>query len=166
MTGQHGKRILSHRHIGIGGFPISGRGCVRRRGATTARAISLCLFGRTSTAPLRGGRAPSDAANPCFVVCSKTFNHSETLGECAARAALVLPWQSLGDDTCRPAFRLRFDGNRPTVSKIRSAHRHRFPAFWDWWAGRYSMIGDRLVDHAGIGPDNFQAMLSGFRAMA
>jgi glucose-6-phosphate isomerase len=104
-----------------------------------------------------------NADETLFIVSSKTFTTLETMTNAAtARAWLV---EKLGSDDAVAKHFAAVSTNIPGVTKFGIDPANTF-GFWDWVGGRYSMdaaIG--LSTMIAIGPDNFQAMLSGFHAM-
>ncbi|MEO8600470.1 MAG: glucose-6-phosphate isomerase, partial [bacterium] len=98
-----------------------------------------------------------------FIVCSKTFKTLETLTNAhTAREWIV---RTLGDERAIARHFVAVSTNAEGVAEFGIDSRHMF-GLWDWDGGRYSMdsaIG--LSTMLAIGPENFHAMLSGFRAM-
>jgi glucose-6-phosphate isomerase len=103
-----------------------------------------------------------DAAETLFVVSSKTFTTLETMTN--ARAARDWALAGLGgDETSIARHFVAASTNTAEVAKFGIDTTDMFP-FWDWVGGRYSMnsaIG--LSTMIAIGPENFRAMLDGFR---
>jgi len=98
-----------------------------------------------------------------FIVCSKTFKTLETLTN--ARTAREWVLQTLGDERAIAQHFVAVSTNVEGVAEFGIDTEHMF-GIWDWDGGRYSMdsaIG--LSTMLAIGPENFQAMLTGYRAM-
>ena len=98
-----------------------------------------------------------------FIVCSKTFKTLETLTNAHTAREWVL--RKLGDEHAIAQHFVAVSTNVEGVSKFGIDTKHMF-GLWDWDGGRYSMdsaIG--LSTMLAIGPGNFHAMLSGYRAM-
>jgi glucose-6-phosphate isomerase len=101
-------------------------------------------------------------AETLFIISSKTFTTLETMTN--AKSAREWLLNGLGQD--RKAVARHFvavSTNAAKVSAFGIDTANMF-GFWDWVGGRYSMdsaIG--LSTMLAIGPDNFQAMLKGFR---
>jgi glucose-6-phosphate isomerase len=98
-----------------------------------------------------------------FIVCSKTFKTLETLTNAHTAREWVL--RKLGDERSIAQHFVAVSTNVEGVSKFGIDTKHMF-GLWDWDVGRYSMdsaIG--LSTMLAIGPENFHAMLSGYRAM-
>ncbi len=93
-----------------------------------------------------------------FIVASKTFTTQETM----TNAHTARQW--LGRLPVHEHF-VAISINEAEVKKFGIDPKNMF-GFWDWVGGRYSMdsaIG--LSTMIAIGPENFRAMLAGFRAM-
>src|SRR5439155_2573458 len=103
-----------------------------------------------------------DPSETLFIVSSKTFTTLETMTN--ARSARAWLLEGLGGDEKSVARHfVAVSTNAAEVAKFGIDTANMF-AFWDWVGGRYSMdsaIG--LSTMLAIGPDNFRAMLSGFR---
>jgi glucose-6-phosphate isomerase len=98
-----------------------------------------------------------------FIVCSKTFKTLETLTNAHTAREWVL--RKLGDEHAIAQHFVAVSTNVEGVSKFGIDTKHMF-GLWDWDGGRYSMdsaIG--LSTMLAIGPENFHAMLAGYRAM-
>ena len=98
-----------------------------------------------------------------FIVCSKTFKTLETLTNAHTAREWVL--HKLGGERAIAQHFVAVSTNVEDVSKFGIDTKHMF-GLWDWDGGRYSMdsaIG--LSTMLAIGPENFHAMLSGYRAM-
>jgi glucose-6-phosphate isomerase len=97
-------------------------------------------------------------AETLFIVASKTFTTQETM----ANAHTARQW--IGELPVCEHF-VAISTNETEVKKFGIDPKNMF-GFWDWVGGRYSMdsaIG--LSTMLAVGPDNFRAMLAGFRAM-
>ncbi|MGV8891675.1 MAG: glucose-6-phosphate isomerase [Burkholderiaceae bacterium] len=98
-----------------------------------------------------------------FIICSKTFKTLETLTNAhTAREWIV---RTLGDERAIAQHFVAVSTNAEGVAEFGIDSRHMF-GLWDWDGGRYSMdsaIG--LSTMLAIGPENFHAMLAGFRAI-
>ncbi|MDA3887382.1 MAG: glucose-6-phosphate isomerase, partial [Allgaiera sp.] len=104
-----------------------------------------------------------DPAETLFVVCSKTFTTLEALTN--AQAARVWSLAALGDERAVAKHFVAVSTNAAEVAKFGIDPENMF-GFWEWDGGRYSSdssIG--LSTMLAIGPENFRAMLAGFRAM-
>jgi len=104
-----------------------------------------------------------DPGETLFIICSKTFTTLETLTNAHTARAWCL--RKLGDDQAVRRHFVAVSTNAEGVAKFGIDTANMF-GFWDWVGGRYSMdsaIG--LSTMIAIGPENFRAMLTGFRAM-
>ena len=162
-TGHTGKRIRNVVNIGIGGSdlgPVMAYEALRHyseRGMTF-RFVSN-VDGTDFVEAVRG----LDAGETLFVVCSKTFTTLETLTN--ARAARAWCLEALGDEAAVARHFVAVSSNAAEVAKFGIDVDNMF-GFWDWVGGRYSMdsaIG--LSTMLAVGPENFRALLAGFRAM-
>lgn len=161
--GHSGRPIRNIINIGIGGSdlgPVMAFEALRHYSQRdlTFRFISN-LDGTDFTEAVQG-LAPAETL---FIICSKTFTTEETLANAHAARAWCL--QALGDEQAIARHFVAVSTNATEVIKFGIDTNHMF-GFWDWDGGRYSMdsaIG--LSTMLAIGPENFRAMLAGFRAM-
>jgi glucose-6-phosphate isomerase len=99
-----------------------------------------------------------------FIVASKTFTTQETM----ANAYTARDWVLDAFKKDEKAVAKHFVAVSTAADKVKEfgIDTANMFEFWDWVGGRYSMdsaIG--LSTMLAIGPDNFQALLAGFRAM-
>src|SRR6202047_2875906 len=162
--GHTGKRIRNIVNIGIGGSdlgPVMAYEALKHYGD---RAMTFRFVSNVDGTDLTEAVRDLDAAETLFIVSSKTFTTLETMTN--ARAARAWSLAGLGGD--EKAIARHFvaaSTNAVEVAKFGIDTAEMFP-FWDWVGGRYSMdssIG--LSTMIAIGPDNFRAMLDGFREM-
>src|SRR3974390_1144868 len=103
-------------------------------------------------------------AETLFIVSSKTFTTLETMTNAQSARQWLL--KGLGGNPKAVAKHfVAVSTNAEKVSAFGINTANMF-GFWDWVGGRYSMdsaIG--LSTMIAIGPENFRAMLLGFRAM-
>jgi len=105
-----------------------------------------------------------DPAETLFIVSSKTFTTLETMTNAQSARDWLL--EGLGGDNqavARHFVAVSTSAEKVAAFGIDTANMF---GFWDWVGGRYSMdsaIG--LSTMLAIGPDNFRAMLDGFRQM-
>jgi len=127
------------------------------------RAMTFRFVANVDGADFYEATRDLDAAETLFIISSKTFTTLETMTNAAtARAWLV---GKLGSESAVAKHFVAVSTNLPAVTKFGIDPANTF-GFWDWVGGRYSMdsaIG--LSTMIAIGPDNFHAMLAGFRAM-
>jgi glucose-6-phosphate isomerase len=101
-------------------------------------------------------------AETLFIVASKTFTTLETMANAQAARQWIVA--SLGELVVADHF-VAVSTAEAEVKKFGIDTKNMF-GFWDWVGGRYSMdsaIG--LSTMIAIGPENFRAMLDGFRAI-
>ena len=126
-----------------------------------------------------------DPAETLFVVCSKTFTTLETMANARrarewalgklegkleridqARAAREHPIETLKNEADVARHFVAVSTNKEAVEEFGIDADNNMFGFWDWVGGRYSMdsaVG--LATMLAIGPEQFDEMLDGFRAM-
>ena len=105
-----------------------------------------------------------DPAETLFIVASKTFTTQETMTNAQTAKDWLLQGLGAGQEAVAKHF-VAVSTNATKVSEFGIDTANMF-GFWDWVGGRYSMdsaIG--LSTMIAIGPENFHAMLQGFRQM-
>jgi glucose-6-phosphate isomerase len=162
-VGHSGKRIRNIVNIGIGGSYLGPEMAYRALRAFSDRSLTLRFVSNVDGADFTEATHDLDAAETLFIVSSKTFTTLETMTNAAtARAWLV---RKLGSDAAVAKHFAAVSTNLQAVTAFSIDPVNVF-GFWDWVGGRYSMdsaIG--LSTMIAIGPENFHAMLAGFRAM-
>jgi glucose-6-phosphate isomerase len=162
-VGHSGKRIRNIVNIGIGGSYLGPEMAYRALRAFSDRSLTLRFVSNVDGADFTEATHDLDAAETLFIVSSKTFTTLETMTNAAtARAWLV---RKLGSDAAVAKHFAAVSTNLQAVTAFGIDPVNVF-GFWDWVGGRYSMdsaIG--LSTMIAIGPENFHAMLAGFRAM-
>jgi glucose-6-phosphate isomerase len=101
-------------------------------------------------------------AETLFIVASKTFTTLETMANAQSARKWIV--DALGESVVADHF-VAVSTAEAEVKRFGIDTKNMF-GFWDWVGGRYSMdsaIG--LSTMIAIGPENFRAMLGGFRAM-
>src|SRR5271155_3042486 len=160
--GHTGKRIRNIVNIGIGGSDLGPVMAYEALKHYSDRAMTFRFVSNVDGTDLVEAVHDLDAAETLFIVSSKTFTTLETMTN--ARAARVWALAGLGGDEKSIARHfVAASTNTAEVAKFGIDTADMFP-FWDWVGGRYSMnsaIG--LSTMIAIGPDNFRAMLGGFR---
>jgi len=158
-----GKRIRNIINIGIGGSdlgPVMAYEALRHYSQRDLTVRFVSNVDGTDFVEATRDIAPEETL---FIICSKTFTTLETMTN--ARAAREWCLQSLGDEQAIARHFVAVSTNAVEVKKFGINTDHMF-GFWDWDGGRYSMdsaIG--LSTMIAVGPDNFRAMLAGFREM-
>jgi len=163
VVGHTGKRIRNVVNIGIGGSYLGPEMSYRALRPFTDRSIAFRFVANVDGADFTEATHDLDPAETLFIVSSKTFKTLETMTNAAtARAWLV---QKLGPEVAVAKHFAAVSTNISGASEFGIDACNIF-RFWDWVGGRYSMdsaIG--LSTMIAVGPDNFRAMLAGFRAM-
>ena len=158
-----GKRIRNVINIGIGGSdlgPVMAYEALRHYSERTMTFRFVSNVDGTDFAEAVRDLSPDETL---FIVSSKTFTTLETLTNAHAARAWLL--RSLNDENAVSRHFVAVSTNDAEVKKFGIDTANMF-GFWDWVGGRYSMdsaIG--LSTMIAIGPDNFRAMLDGFRAI-
>ena len=161
-VGATGLRIATVVNIGIGGSDLGPAMAYDALAAFRQDGLSCRFVSNVDGADMWNAVRDLDPATTVFVISSKTFTTIETLTNArSARSWLV---DALGEAAVSKHF-VAVSTNAEKVAEfgIDTANMFRF---WDWVGGRYSVdsaIGLSLM--IAVGPENFRAMLSGFRAM-
>jgi glucose-6-phosphate isomerase len=161
--GHTGKRIRDVINIGIGGSDLGPAMAYEALKPYSDRGIRCQFVSNVDATALVEATRTCNPEETLFVICSKTFTTLETLANAhAARRWLV---DALGSDAAVRAHFVAVSTNAGEVERFGIDVENMFE-FWDWVGGRYSYdsaIGLALM--IAIGPENFQDMLAGFRAM-
>ncbi len=161
--GHTGKRIRNVVNIGIGGSdlgPVMAHEALRHY---SQRDLTLRFVSNVDGSDLAEATRDLDPEETLFIVCSKTFSTLETLSNAGSARAWSLA--RLGDERAVARHFVAVSTNAGAVAGFGIDTENMF-GFWDWVGGRYSMdsaIG--LSTMIAIGPENFRALLAGFRAM-
>jgi glucose-6-phosphate isomerase len=161
--GYTGKRIRNVINVGIGGSDLGPVMSCEALRYYSQRDITLRFVSNVDGTDFAEATRDLAAEETLFIICSKTFTTLETLTN--AHTARVWSLRQLGDERAVARHFVAVSTNTEAVSKFGIDTANMF-GFWDWVGGRYSMdsaIG--LSTMVAIGPENFRAMLSGFRAM-
>ena len=162
-TGYTGKRIRNVVNIGIGGSDLGPVMAFEALRHYTLRDMTFRFVSNVDGTDFAEATWGLDPAETLFIIASKTFTTLETMTNArTARAWLV---QALGNEDAVARHFVAVSTNAGEVAAFGIDTANMF-GFWDWVGGRYSMtsaIG--LSTMIAIGPDNFWAMLAGFRAM-
>ncbi len=161
--GHTGLPIRNVVNIGIGGSDLGPVMAYEALRAFSRRDMTFRFVSNVDGSDFLEAVHGLDAAETLFIVSSKTFRTQETMTNArTARAWLI---DALGDQAAVSRHFAAVSTNAAAVTEFGIDTANMF-GFWDWVGGRYSMdsaIG--LSTMVAIGPDNFRAMLSGFRAM-
>jgi glucose-6-phosphate isomerase len=163
-TGYTGKCIRNVVNIGIGGSDLGPVMAYEALRYYSARDMVFRFVSNIDSTDFVEATRELDPAETLFIVASKTFTTLETMTN--ARTARDWLLAGLGGEESAVARHfVAVSTNAAEVSAFGIATDNMF-GFWDWVGGRYSMgsaIG--LSTMIAIGPENFRAMLAGFREM-
>jgi len=161
--GHTGRPVSCVVNIGIGGSDLGPAMAYEALGAYGERGLVCRFVSNVDGADIARVLAGADPETTLFVVASKTFTTLETLTNArTARAWLV---ERLGSETAVARHFVAVSTNDAEVARFGIDTANMF-GFWDWVGGRYSMdsaIGLALM--IAIGPERFDELLAGFRAM-
>jgi glucose-6-phosphate isomerase len=162
-TGYTGKPIRNIVNIGIGGSDLGPVMAYEALRHYSDRDLTFRFVSNVDSTDFAEAVHDLDAEETLFIVSSKTFTTLETMTNAhTAREWLLL---TLKHSAAIAKHFVAVSTNADAVSKFGIDTANMF-GFWDWVGGRYSMdsaIG--LSTMIAIGPENFQAMLSGFHEM-
>jgi glucose-6-phosphate isomerase len=162
--GHTGKRIRNVINVGIGGSDLGPVMAYEALKHYSDRNMVYRFVSNVDGTDFAEAVQDLDPAETLFVISSKTFTTLETM----TNAHTARDWALLGlggDPSAVAKHFVAVSTNATEVSKFGIDTANMF-GFWDWVGGRYSMdsaIG--LSTMLAIGPENFQAMLSGFHQM-
>ena len=162
--GHTGKRIRNVINIGIGGSDLGPVMAYEALRHYSDRALTFRFVSNVDGTDFAEAVRDLDPAETLFIVSSKTFTTLETMTN--AQSARDWSLQALGGDAAAVAkhfVAVSTNGTKVAEFGIDTANMFEF---WDWVGGRYSMdsaIG--LSTMLAIGPENFRALLDGFRQM-
>jgi glucose-6-phosphate isomerase len=161
--GHTGKRIRNVINIGIGGSDLGPVMAYEALRHYSARDMVFRFVSNIDGTDFAEATRDLSADETLFIVSSKTFTTLETMTNAHTARAWTL--RALGDERAVARHFVAVSTNAAEVEKFGIDTANMF-GFWDWVGGRYSMdsaIG--LSTMIAIGPENFRAMLAGFRAM-
>ena len=160
--GHTGKPIRNIVNIGIGGSDLGPVMAYEALKHYSDRAMTFRFVSNVDGTDFAEAIRDLDPAETLFIISSKSFTTLETMTN--ARSARNWSLAGLGGDEESVAKHfVAVSTNAKDVTKFGIDTANMF-GFWDWVGGRYSMdsaIG--LSTMLAIGPDNFRAMLGGFR---
>jgi glucose-6-phosphate isomerase len=162
-TGHTGRRIRNIVNIGIGGSDLGPVMACEALRHYSARELTFRFISNVDGTDFAEATRDLDPAETLCIVSSKTFTTLETMTN--ARTARDWALTALGDDRAIAKHFVAVSTNAAEVAAFGIDTANMF-GFWDWVGGRYSMdsaIG--LSTMLAVGPENFRAMLAGFRAM-
>jgi glucose-6-phosphate isomerase len=161
-TGHTGKRVTTIVNIGIGGSDLGPVMAFEALKHYSARDLTFRFISNVDGTDFAEAVRDLDPGQTLFIVSSKTFTTQETMTNAHSARDWLLA--GLGGDAKAVAKHfVAVSTNAARVEAFGIDTANMF-GFWDWVGGRYSMdsaIG--LSTMISIGPDNFRAMLAGFR---
>ncbi len=162
-TGHTGARFTDVVNLGIGGSDLGPAMVTEALAPYGSPALRVHYVSNVDAADLAPRLARLDASTTLFVICSKTFTTIETMTNAAsARDWLV---GALGAPEAVGAHFVAVSTNLEATRAFGIAPDNVF-GFRDWVGGRYSLwspVG--LSTMLAIGPEAFDALLAGARAM-
>lgn len=162
--GHTGKRIRSVINIGIGGSDLGPVMAYEALKYYSDCTMTFRFVSNVDGADFVEAVRDLDPAETLFIVSSKTFTTLETMTNARSARDWLLAGLN-GDERAIARHFVAISTNARQVAEFGIDTANMF-GFWDWVGGRYSMdsaIG--LSTMIAIGPDNFRAMLDGFRRM-
>jgi len=162
--GHTGKRILNVVNIGIGGSDLGPVMAYEALKYYSDRAMTFRFISNVDGSDFAEAVRDLDPAQTLFIASSKTFTTMETMTNAHSARDWVLAAFD-GDIKSVARHFVAVSTNAEAVTKFGIDPANMF-GFWDWVGGRYSMdsaIG--LSTMLAIGPQNFRAMLNGFKQM-
>jgi glucose-6-phosphate isomerase len=162
--GHTGKPIRNVVNIGIGGSDLGPVMAYEALKHYSDRRLTFRFISNVDGIDIVEATRDLDPAETLFIVSSKTFTTLETMTNADTARDWLL--NGLGGD--RSAVARHFVAVSTSAEKVAAfgIDTANMFGFWDWVGGRYSMdsaIG--LSTMLAIGPENFRALLRGFRAM-
>ena len=162
--GHTAKKIRNVINIGIGGSDLGPVMAYEALKFYSDRALHFAFVSNVDSDDFAEAVHGLDPSETLFVVSSKTFTTQETMANAHTARAWVLAGLG-GDESAIAKHFVAVSTNAAKVAEFGIDTANMF-GFWDWVGGRYSMdsaIG--LSTMVAVGPDNFRAMLAGFREM-
>jgi glucose-6-phosphate isomerase len=162
-NGFTGRQIRNVVNIGIGGSDLGPAMAYRALAHYSKRDLTVRFVSNVDGTDFVEATRDLDPAETLFIVSSKTFTTIETMTNAAAAREWIVG--ALGDPRAVARHFVAVSTNEAAVRKFGIDPANMF-GFWDWVGGRYSMdssIG--LSTMLAIGPQHFDEMLGGFRAM-
>lgn len=162
--GHTGKSIVNIVNIGIGGSDLGPVMAYEALRNYSDRSLNFLFISNVDGTDFSEAVEGLDPAETLFLVASKTFTTQETMTNAQTAKDWLLQGLGAGQEAVTKHF-VAVSTNATKVSEFGIDTANMF-GFWDWVGGRYSMdsaIG--LSTMIAIAPENFHAMLQGFRQM-
>jgi glucose-6-phosphate isomerase len=161
--GHTGKRIKNIINIGIGGSDLGPVMAYEALKYYSDRSLTFRFVSNVDGTDFAEAVIDLSPEETLFIISSKTFTTLETMTN--AHSARDWAIKGLKDESSVAKHFVAVSTNAAEVTKFGIDTANMF-GFWDWVGGRYSMdsaIG--LSTMLAVGPENFQALLSGFHEM-
>jgi glucose-6-phosphate isomerase len=161
--GFNGKRIRNVINIGIGGSDLGPVMAYEALRHYSQRDMTFRFVSNVDGTDFAEATRDLDPEETLFIISSKTFTTLETMTN--AQTARDWSLKKLKDEKAVAKHFVAVSTNEKEVTKFGIDTANMF-GFWDWVGGRYSMdsaIG--LSTMIAVGPENFHAMLAGFRTI-
>jgi glucose-6-phosphate isomerase len=162
--GHTGKPIRNIINIGIGGSDLGPVMAYEALRHYSARSLVFRFVSNVDGIDFVEATQGLDPAETLFIISSKTFTTLETMTNAQSAREWLLGGLG-GDPKAVARHFVAVSTNAEKVAAFGIDTANMF-GFWDWVGGRYSMdsaIG--LSTMLAVGPDNFRALLEGFREM-
>lgn len=162
--GHTGKPIRNVINIGIGGSDLGPVMAYEALKHYSSRDMRFRFVSNIDGTDLTEATLDADPAETLFIISSKTFTTLETMTNARSARSWLLRGLGAGAEAV-PGHFVAVSTNAAKVAEFGIDTANMF-GFWDWVGGRYSMdsaIG--LSTMLAVGPQNFRAMLKGFRQM-
>src|SRR6266478_4856734 len=162
--GHTSKRIRNVVNVGIGGSDLGPVMAYEALRYYADRTMTFRFVSNIDGTDFAEAVRDLDPSETLFIISSKTFTTLETMTNAQTARAWSLAGLK-GDEKSVAKHFAAVSTNKSEVAKFGIDTANMFE-FWDWVGGRYSMssaIG--LSTMVAIGPDNFQAILSGLHQM-
>src|SRR5579875_1004876 len=161
--GHTGEPITNIVNVGIGGSDLGPVMAYEALRHYSDRGLTLRFVSNVDSTDFAEKTRDLDPARTLFIISSKTFTTLETMTN--AHTARRWTLDALRDDSAIAKHFVAVSTNAEKVSEFGIDTDNMF-GFWDWVGGRYSYdsaIGLSLM--IAIGPEAFEDMLAGFRAI-
>ena len=161
--GYTGKPVHCIVNVGIGGSDLGPVMAYEALKHYSKRALTFRFVSNVDGTDFEEATRDLNPEETLFIISSKTFTTLETMANAHTARAWAL--SALHHQGAVARHFVAVSTNASEVAKFGIDTENMF-GFWDWVGGRYSMdsaIG--LSTMTAIGPENFRAMLVGFRAM-
>jgi glucose-6-phosphate isomerase len=158
-----GKRIRNVINVGIGGSDLGPVMAYEALRHYSQRDMTFRFVSNVDGTDFAEATRDLDPEETLFIISSKTFTTLETMTN--AQTAREWSLKKLKDEKAVAKHFVAVSTNEKEVTKFGIDTANMF-GFWDWVGGRYSMdsaIG--LSTMLAVGPENFRAMLAGFRTI-